>query len=85
MAKDGVNQDETYIRQELASSFGSGEHSEVYSEIDLKTGESELVISKTIIERYPVTKYKEVMKLHEDLNRGGGRRVFKLKDLTKNN
>lgn len=83
MERDGVNQDETFIRQELAASQSSGEHSEVYSEIDIKTGEVELVISKTIIERYPVTEFKKVMKLHENLNKGGGRRVYSLEDLTK--
>jgi hypothetical protein len=74
---------DNYIRKTLASSHGSGESSEVYLEVDTKTGESELVISKTITERYPVTKHDKVMKLHDDLNRGGGRRVYSLKDLTK--
>lgn len=49
----------------------------------VKSGETELVIEKTIMERYPVTDLKKVIKLHDDLNRGGGRRLWKLKDLTK--
>lgn len=67
----------------IASSTGSGESSKVELVADTKTGETELVIRKTITERYPITKYQKVMQLHNDLNRGGGRRVWSLEDLTK--
>lgn len=72
-----------FIRKDLASSIGSGEHSEVYLEVDIKTGESELIISKTIIERYPVTKYNKVMNLFKSITGGGGRRIFRIKDFKK--
>ncbi len=74
---------EDYIRKDLKSNIGSGESSEVYLEVEIKTGQSELVISKTITERYPVSDYHKVMELHEDLNRGGGRKSYSLKQLTK--
>lgn len=73
-----------WIRKEITSRFGSRESSEVYLEVDTKTGESELVISKTITERYPVQDIEKVKALHERLNGGGGRRMYSLEDLTKN-
>lgn len=74
---------EEFIRKELATACGSGEESEVYLEVEISTGQSELVIKKSIIERYPVQDYEKVMDLHKRLNRGGGRRVWSLEDLTK--
>lgn len=41
------------------------------------------MVRKTIIEYFPVTDYEKVMDLHERLKRGGGRRRYKLEDLTK--
>jgi len=67
----------------IASSTGCSESSKVELVADTKTGETELVIRKTITERYPITEYQKVMQLHNDLNRGGGRRVWSLEDLTK--
>jgi hypothetical protein len=72
-----------YIRKQLKETFGARESSEVYLETDIDTGKSELIISKTFTERYPIQDYDKVMRLHKDLNRGGGRRAYKLKDLTK--
>lgn len=69
------------LRSTLISCASGGEYSDVELVADTGTGETQLVISKTIIERYPITDYEKVMKLHEDLNAGGGRKVFKLKDL----
>lgn len=71
------------IVHKICSSFGSSESSELKLIANTRTGETELVISKTITERYPITDYDKVMQLHEDLNRGGGRKIWKLKDLTK--
>jgi hypothetical protein len=71
------------IVKSLRSSCGSGESSEVELIANTKTGETELVISATIRERYPITDYEKVMRLFENLNRGGGRKVWNLKDLTK--
>jgi len=71
------------IIHEITSCTGANEHSKVELIADTGTGEAELVISKTIIERYPLTQYDEVMQLHENLNRGGGRKKWNLEDLTK--
>ena len=74
---------EMYLRKELTSSCGAGESSEVTLVVEISTGKAELVIEKTYREYYPVTDYEEVMQLHKDLNRGGGRRCYSLKELTK--
>jgi succinylarginine dihydrolase len=50
---------------------------------DTVSGETQLVIEKTITERYPITDYKKVMKLYQNINAGGGRRCLSLKDFTK--
>ena len=71
------------IYNTLEETVGSGESSKMVMRTDLKTGKSQLIISKEIREYYPVSAYEEVKKLHEDLNRGGGRRCYSLKDLTK--
>lgn len=68
---------------DLKSSVGSGQRSSVYQYTDIHSGKTELVIEKTIIERYPVTEYEKVMKIYDNLNRGGGRRLWSLNDLTK--
>lgn len=67
----------------IASSTGSDESSKVELVANTKSGETELVIRKTITERYPITEYEKVMSLYENLNRGGGRRVWSLEELTK--
>ena len=71
------------IIHEIASYIGASESSTVEMIACTKTGETELVIKKTITERYPITEYKSVMRLFENLNRGGGRRIWSLEDLTK--
>jgi len=71
------------IVNQLCASYGTNESSEVKLITDLRTGKSELVISKTITEYYKPQDYDKVMQLHENLNRGGGRRMVKLIDLTK--
>jgi hypothetical protein len=71
------------IVNQLCESFGSGESSKVELIADTETGKTELVIRKTITERYPITDYEKVMRLYENLNRCGGRRVWSLEDLTK--
>lgn len=73
----------TLIVHEIASCHGSGEMSKVELVAHTDTGEVELIISKTIRERYALTDYEKVMRLHENLNRGGGRMRWSLEDLTK--
>lgn len=70
-----------YIFKDLCSSVGSGESSKVYLSTNMDSGKSELVIEKTITERYPTKDYAQVMNLHERLNAGGGRRLWKLSEL----
>lgn len=67
----------------ICSSTGSSESSQVYMIADLVSGDTELVIEKTITERYPITDYDKVMKLYDEINACGGRRLFSLKDFTK--
>lgn len=71
------------IVNSLCSSHGTNESSEVKLITDLRDGKSQLAISKTITEYYKPQDYEKVMQLHENLNRGGGRRIVKLIDLTK--
>lgn len=78
-----MSKKETHIIKDIASVCGASESSRVYLIVDISDGEAELVVEKTITERYPVQEYEKVMKLHENLNRGGGRRRWSLEDLTK--
>ena len=78
-----MSKKETHITKDIVSVQGAGESSRVYLIVDISDGEAELVVEKTITERYPVQDYDKVMKLHENRNRGGGRRVWTLEDLTK--
>lgn len=74
---------DTLIIHQIAASIGSTESSELRLIADTATGEVELVISKTITERYPITDYEKVKTLHDNLNRGGGRKVWTLEELTR--
>lgn len=74
---------ETHIIHDIAETCGAGESSRVYLIVDIRDGESELVIEKTYSERYPVQDYQEVMRLYRNLNRGGGRTVPTLEQLTR--
>ena len=71
------------IIHKICSSTGSSESSEVYLIADLISGDTQLVIEKTITERYPITDYEKVMKLYEEINAGGGRILLSLKDFAK--
>ena len=71
----------TIIRKELRTACSGRESSRVVLEVNTKTGKSQFMIEKSYREYYPVTDYKKVLKLHDDLNRGGGRRAYLLNDL----
>ena len=75
--------DDLFIVHKIAGSTGSNESSKLELQANTVTGNTCLVISKTITEYYPITEIEKVKKLHEDLNRGGGRKLVSLKDLTK--
>jgi len=73
----------TIITKQITSSVGVNESSEVVLSVCTLSGKAVLIVSKTITEVFPVTSYEEVIKLHNNLTRGGGRRAWKLKDLAK--
>lgn len=77
-----MSKKEDYIYKEITSCVGSGESSEVFMQVEIATGKAELVIKKTIREVYPIQDYDKVMRLHERLNAGGGRKCWSLEDLT---
>ena len=70
-----------YIFKDICSSSGASESSKVYLSVNTKDGTSELVIEKTITERYPTKDYDKVLGLYNKLNRGGGRKLWKLSEL----
>lgn len=71
----------SWLYKEIVSSTGSDESSRVHLSTNMETGKSELVIEKTIIERYPTKDYEKVMDLHERLTCGRGRKLFTLNEL----
>lgn len=81
MEKEKVRETEDYIFKDIVSSIGSEESSKVYMVTDKETGESKLVISKTITEHYPVTEYDNVIDLFDRLNCGSGRKSWKLNEI----
>lgn len=73
----------TLIIKEIVSRSGTDESSKVELVADTESGKTWIEISKTITERHPITSHDDVMKLFNDINRGGGRRRVTLKDMTK--
>jgi hypothetical protein len=71
------------IIKEIKSSTGTDESSTLKLIADTQSGKTFIEVTKTIRECYPLTEYDKADQLYEDLNRGGGRKVVKLKDLTK--
>lgn len=71
------------IIHEIESCCGSSECSRVFLHADLISGDTELVIEKTITERYPITDYEKVIDLHKQITGGGGRKLFKISDFAK--
>lgn len=69
-----------FIFKTLREMIGGGESSKIYAVIDVKSGETELVIEKTISERYPIQELEEVKRLYERINGGSGRKLWKLKE-----
>jgi hypothetical protein len=76
-----VTKEKDVIFNDLASSTGTNESSKVYTVTEIRTGETEIVVEKRIIERFPIQEYDNVIDLYERLNCGGGRKVFKLEEL----
>lgn len=76
-----VTKEKDMIFSDLVSSEGSGESSKVYTITTIKDGKTEIVIQKTITERYPVQDYEKVMDLYERLNCGSGRKCWTLDEI----
>lgn len=70
-----------WIYKDLVSSGSGNESSRVYMSTDTHDGKSELIIEKTIIERYPVQEYEKVMDLYDRLNCGSGRKLWSLEEI----
>lgn len=60
-----------FIVRDICSSHGGERSGKVYFVIDTLKDKTEVVIEQTVTERHPVTKYHEIIKLHNDLNGTG--------------
>lgn len=76
-----VTKEKDMIFSDLVSSEGSDEGSKVYTVTDIKSGKTEIVIQKTITERYPIQDYEKVMDLYERLSCGSGRKCWTLNEI----
>lgn len=70
-----------WIYKDIVSSESSRESSKVYTSTDTDNGKSELIIEKTITERYPMEDYDKVMDLHDRLHCGSGRKLWTLEEI----
>lgn len=61
-----MSEEKVFITKLICSRTGSGGNLKVELVADTKTGETRLVISKTVMERYPITDYEKVMALYEE-------------------
>lgn len=75
-------EDKNFMFQNIRECGGSGEGGRIYLATTMSTGESEIVIEHTITERYPTKDYDKVIDLYERLHCGGGRKMFKLEELS---
>lgn len=72
---------ETYLIKDIRETCGSGEGARMYAITTIATGETEIVIKKSITERMPIQDYEKAIDLYERLTCGSGRKVFKLEEL----
>ena len=70
-----------FIIKDLHNLQGSSESCRLYAITTVRTGETELVLDKTISERFKVQELKKVEDLYERLTCGGGRKMFTLEEL----
>lgn len=68
-----------YIFKDIASTMGGDSSSKVYTVTTIHTGETQIVIEKTISKRLPIQEYNEAMQMYERLNGSG--RIITLEDL----
>lgn len=71
----------THIIKEIRSSNGSDEGGRLYVITTIHSGETEVVLEKTIKKRMPIQQYEEAELMYERLTGGGGRRVITIEDL----
>jgi len=69
------------IKKQLKCSHGSDESCEAWLQVDTSTGESEIIVEKSIREYHKVTDHDKAMDLFDRLTCGGGRQVYSLEDL----
>lgn len=70
-----------FIFKDIYVQGGSGESARVYLCVHISDGKSELVIEKTITERFPVTDFDKVTDLYERLTCASGRKAWQLEEL----
>lgn len=70
-----------FITQNLREQIGGGESARMYVITTVHSGETEVVVEKTISERFPVQEIEKAEDLYERLICGDGRKVFKLEEI----
>ena len=70
-----------FLFNKLRSSFGSDEEAELYTCTDIQTGETSVILKKTVSQRFPIQKLEEAKRLYDTLTEGNGRYVLKPEDL----
>lgn len=70
-----------FLHQTLREYGGSSESSRLRTCTNVRTGITEVIVEKTIIERYPIQEIETATDLYERLNCGGGRRLWRLEEL----
>lgn len=71
----------THLFQNLKQQGSSDESARLYMCVTIHSGKAEIIVEKTITQRFPVEKYETAERLYERLTCGGGRRVYTLEDL----
>lgn len=61
----------THIIKDIASTIGAGESSKIYVITSIATGETEVVVEKTISKRMSIKKYHEALAMYERLGDSG--------------
>jgi hypothetical protein len=73
--------DKELIVKEIEKQQGADESTSIELWADPSTGETKIVVEKTIREYYKLTDYDKAKELYKGLTRAGGRIVPKLRDL----
>lgn len=76
-----MSEKHTHITKDFVRSGGGNEGTRVYTITSINDGKTEVVLERTISERYPVQKLNEVLDMAKDMDAGGGRRMVFIEDL----